>query len=113
MSASLLGIQIDAVYHTSLVFSGIEYFFGAGVQTSYPGATHHGQPMEVIPMGTTHIPLETILEYLESLKEIYTMEVSASRFTILPSQEADLTGYSHTICFSTTAITLPMTLPCS
>ena len=75
MSASLLGIQIDAVYHTALVFGGIEYFFGAGVQTSYPGATHHGKPMEVIPMGTTQLPVEVILEYLESLKEIYTMEV--------------------------------------
>ncbi|KAK0508026.1 hypothetical protein JMJ35_009915 [Cladonia borealis] len=74
MSGSLLGIQIDAVYHTALVFGGIEYFFGAGVQTSYPGATHHGKPMEIIPMGTTHLPIEVILEYLESLKTIYTME---------------------------------------
>lgn len=74
MSRQLLGIQIDAVYHTSLVFNGIEYFFGAGVQTTYPGTTHHGQPMEVISLGTTHLPMETILEYLESLKEIYTAE---------------------------------------
>lgn len=74
MSKQFLGIQIDAVYHTSLVFNNIEYFFGAGVQTSYPGSTHHGQPMEIIPMGTTHLPLETILEYLESLKEVYTPE---------------------------------------
>ena len=75
MSGQLLGTQIDAVYHTALVFGGIEYFFGAGVQTSYPGGTHHGRPMEVIPMGTTQLPLEVILEYLESLKAIYTMEV--------------------------------------
>lgn len=82
MSGSLLGIQIDAVYHTALVFGGIEYFFGAGVQTSYPGATHHGKPMEIIPMGTTHLPMEVILEYLESLKTIYTIEVD-SRILIL------------------------------
>ncbi|KAL2048304.1 hypothetical protein N7G274_000215 [Stereocaulon virgatum] len=74
MSGSLLGIHIDAVYHTALVFGGIEYFFGGGVQTSYPGATHHGPPMEIIPMGTTHLPIEVILEYLDSLKAIYTME---------------------------------------
>jgi len=74
MSKQFLGIQIDAVYHTSLVFNNIEYFFGAGVQTCYPGATHHGRPMEIIPMGTTQLPLETILEYLESLKEVYTAE---------------------------------------
>ena len=76
MSGQLLGIHIDAVYHTALVFGGVEYFFGAGVQTSYPGGTHHGRPMEVIFMGTTQLPLEVILEYLKSLKAIYTMEVS-------------------------------------
>lgn len=75
MSGSLLGVQIDAVYHTALVFGGIEYFFGAGVQTSYPGRTHHGQPIEEIPLGQTHLPIEVILEYLESLKEVYTTEV--------------------------------------
>lgn len=74
MSRQLVGIQIDAVYHTSLVFGGIEYFFGAGVQTSYPGGTHHGQPIEIIPLGQTELPLETILEYLESLKEVYSPE---------------------------------------
>ncbi|KAK5009678.1 hypothetical protein LTR16_007620, partial [Cryomyces antarcticus] len=74
MSRSFLGIQIDAVYHTAVVFGGIEYFFGAGVQTCYPGSTHHGAPMEIISLGTTQLPLEIILEYLESLKEIYTAE---------------------------------------
>jgi thiol-disulfide isomerase/thioredoxin len=74
MSKQFLGIQIDAVYHTSLVFNNVEYFFGAGVQTCYPGASHHGQPMEIIPMGKTDIDLETILDYLESLKQVYTPE---------------------------------------
>ncbi|KAL8819449.1 MAG: hypothetical protein Q9191_007734 [Dirinaria sp. TL-2023a] len=74
MSAGFLGVHIDAVYHTAIVFGGIEYFFGAGVQTTYPGATHHGRPMEIIPMGKTDLPLEVILEYLESLKEVYTAE---------------------------------------
>ncbi|MCJ1248972.1 hypothetical protein MMC30_006193 [Trapelia coarctata] len=74
MSAAWLGTQIDAVYHTSLVFGGIEFFFGAGVQTCYPGQTHHGQPMEIIPMGATHLDMDVIMEYLESLKMIYTAE---------------------------------------
>jgi len=75
MSAAWLGTQIDAVYHTSLVFGGIEYFFGAGVQTCYPGQTHHGRPMEIVPMGATHLGMDVIMEYLESLKTIYTAEV--------------------------------------
>ncbi|KAI7305993.1 DUF862-domain-containing protein, partial [Hortaea werneckii] len=74
MSQQLLGFKIDAVYHTSLVFNGIEYFFGAGVQTCYAGTTHHGRPMEIKSLGATHLPMETILEYLGSLKQIYTPE---------------------------------------
>jgi hypothetical protein len=72
MSQQFLGTHIDAVYHTSLVFEGIEYYFGQGVQTCRAGATHHGKPMEIIPLGQTQLPLEIILEYLESLKTIYT-----------------------------------------
>ncbi|MCJ1337964.1 hypothetical protein MMC09_003248 [Bachmanniomyces sp. S44760] len=74
MSRQFLGIHIDAVYHTSLVFEGVEYFFGQGIQTCYPGATHHGRPMEVISLGSTELPLEIVLEYLESMKGIYTPE---------------------------------------
>lgn len=72
MSMGLVGIQIDAVYHTSIVLGGVEYFYGAGVQTCYPGATHHGQPMEIVPLGRTELPMDVILTYLESLKEVYT-----------------------------------------
>jgi hypothetical protein len=55
MSRQFLGIQIDAVYHTSLVFGGIEYFFGQGIQTCQAGTTHHGKPMEVV--GTPRVNL--------------------------------------------------------
>lgn len=34
--------------------------------------------MEVMPLGTTNLPIEIILEYLESLKAIYTSEVMLS-----------------------------------
>ena len=74
MSMGFLGVQIDAVYHTSLVFGGIEYMFGAGVQTCYPGTSHHGQPFQKIKLGRTELPLEVILEYLETLKQTYTAE---------------------------------------
>ena len=75
MSLSFLGTHIDAVYHTSLVFEGVEYFFGAGIQTSVPGGTHHGRPMEIISLGKTELPIEIIVEYLDSLRTIYTAEV--------------------------------------
>lgn len=74
MSMGLVGIQIDAVYHTSIVLGGVEYFYGAGVQTCVPGQTHHGRPMEVVKLGKTELPMDVVLSYLESLKELYTHE---------------------------------------
>ncbi|KAF2718910.1 DUF862-domain-containing protein [Polychaeton citri CBS 116435] len=74
LSQQFLGIQIDAVYHTSLVFDNVEHFYGAGVQTCIPGTTHHGQPMHIHSLGTTQFPKDTIYDYLESLKEVYTYE---------------------------------------
>lgn len=43
MSLALLGTYIDAVYHTSIVFGGVEIFFGPGIVTCRPGSTHHGE----------------------------------------------------------------------
>lgn len=70
----ILLIFLDAVYHTSIVFGNVEYMFGSGIQTAYPGSTHHGKPMEVVSLGKTSLPLEVIMEYLESLKQVYTHE---------------------------------------
>ena len=69
---------MDAIYHTSLVMNGIEYYFGQGIQTATPGSTHHGQPMEVVKLGTTQLPNEVIEAYLGSLATIYTPEVCSS-----------------------------------
>ncbi|CAI7677322.1 unnamed protein product [Penicillium palitans] len=65
---------MDAIYHTSIVLNGIEYYFGQGIQTAAPGSTHHGQPMEVVKLGTTELPSDVIEEYLGSLATIYTPE---------------------------------------
>lgn len=77
-SMQMTGIHIDAIYHTSLVFGGTEFFFGQGVHRTRPGSTHHGQPMKVIKQGRTELPMPVIEEYMESLAQIYTAEVSFS-----------------------------------
>ncbi|KAM5448341.1 hypothetical protein MaudCBS49596_005429 [Microsporum audouinii] len=71
LSLPLTGVQIDAIYHTSLVFDGTEYFFGRGIQQAVPGSTHHGQPMETINLGRTDLPMDVIAEYMQSLSEVY------------------------------------------
>ncbi|KAI1608274.1 mannosyl-glycoprotein endo-beta-N-acetylglucosaminidase [Exophiala viscosa] len=73
-SRALTGIQIDAIYHTAIVFNNVEYFFGQGIHRKIPGSTHHGRPIQVVDLGKTHLPIDVVEEYVESLAEIYTPE---------------------------------------
>jgi hypothetical protein len=100
---------MDAIYHTSIVLNGIEYYFGQGIQTAAPGSTHHGQPMEIVKLGSTELPSEVIEEYLGSLATIYTPEV---RSCLASATELWLINSSHTTFFFITAITLLKTLQC-
>jgi hypothetical protein len=83
MSAALLGIQIDAIYHTSIIMQGIEFVYDGGIKTIVPGESHLGKPIQVIPLGRTALPTETIMDYLESLRHIYTAEVCCFDFPAL------------------------------
>ncbi|TPX17277.1 uncharacterized protein E0L32_012244 [Thyridium curvatum] len=74
MSMGLLGFQLDAVYHTSIVLDGREYVYDGNVVAIAPGSSHLGRPLQQIPLGTTHLPMDVIEEYLDSLREIYTVE---------------------------------------
>ena len=75
VSFSLLGVQIDAVYHTGIVMGNIEYVYDGGIKTVSPGKTHLGQPKQILELGTTNLPMDVIMEYLDSLKQVYTAEV--------------------------------------
>lgn len=75
ISATFLGVQIDAIYHTSIVMGGVEYVYDGGVKTIQPGKSHLGRPMQIVQLGETQLPEEVILEYLDSLRNIYTAAV--------------------------------------
>jgi len=74
ISLAFLGTHIDAVYHTSIVMEGLEYVYDGGIKTVDAGKTYLGKPMQVLELGTTDLPMDVIMEYLESLKEVYTAE---------------------------------------
>ena len=74
LSAALLGIQVDAVYHTAVVFGGVEYTYDGGIKSLEPGKSMWS-PMEIIDLGETNLPMDIIMEYLDSLRDIYTAEV--------------------------------------
>lgn len=80
MSASLLGFQLDAVYHTSIQLNGREYVYDGGIIAIVPGSSHLGRPMEQILLGTTHLPMDIVEEYLDSVRPIFTVEVSHRAF---------------------------------
>ena len=46
MSMMLVGQQIDAIYHTSIIVYGKEYFFGGGICDSQPYHTPYGKPIQ-------------------------------------------------------------------
>ncbi|KAJ3569783.1 hypothetical protein NPX13_g5960 [Xylaria arbuscula] len=72
MSKGMLGFQLDAIYHTSIELEGMEYVYDGGINVIRPGSSHLGQPLERLLLGNTELPLEVIVEYLDSLREIYT-----------------------------------------
>lgn len=77
MSMGLLGFQLDAIYHTSIELDGREYVYDGNVVAITPGSSHLGQPMQRLPLGNTELPMEVIEPYLDSLREIYTVQVSS------------------------------------
>ncbi|KAI1391532.1 P-loop containing nucleoside triphosphate hydrolase protein [Hypoxylon trugodes] len=72
MSLGLLGFQLDAIYHTSIELEGMEYVYDSGINVIRPGTSHLGPPLQRLHLGKTELPMEVILEYLDSLREIYT-----------------------------------------
>ncbi|KAL2160653.1 hypothetical protein VTH06DRAFT_1341 [Thermothelomyces fergusii] len=74
MSMGLLGFQLDAIYHTSVEINGLEYVYDGNVVAIPPGSSHLGQPMERIHLGRTELPMDVVEEYLDSLREMYTVE---------------------------------------
>jgi thiol-disulfide isomerase/thioredoxin len=74
MSMPLTGRQINGIWHTSIVVYGKEYCFGQGIQVFNPQQTPYGVPVERISMGTTQIPKLVFLEYIETLKTIWTAD---------------------------------------
>ncbi|GFR40054.1 hypothetical protein Agub_g592 [Astrephomene gubernaculifera] len=72
LSPMLLGTQIEAVYHTSVVVGGVEYFFGGGVQRCIAGQTPFGPPMRTVELGETQIPKDVREEMLADLSVRFT-----------------------------------------
>jgi len=109
MSMGMLGFQLDAIYHTSIELDGLEYVYDGNVVAITPGSSHLGRPMQRLLLGKTELPREVIQPYLESLREIYTVQVSTVMTWSRGWWALADTG-RHTTCGSITATTSRMTL---
>lgn len=67
-SPMILGTRIDAIYHTSVVVYGTEYYIDQGIKhTLRPGTTKYGLPKEVLDMGETFVDKELLDDFLQEL----------------------------------------------
>ena len=61
LSPSLVGRQIDGIWHTSVVCFGYEFYYGRGIFiTDRVGQTQYGTPAEIKDMGITQLPQEVV-----------------------------------------------------
>jgi len=99
-SRQLAGQQFDGIWHTSIVVYGTEYYYASGIQTSVPGQTHHGQPMQTFDMGETFIPKDIFLEFLHEISSRYS-ETTYDLF------ENNCNNFSNEVCQFLTGRNIP------
>ncbi|KAF7998979.1 hypothetical protein HF325_006511 [Metschnikowia pulcherrima] len=69
-SPMILGTKIDAIYHTSTVVYGQEYYIDQGIKVcAKPGTTKYGTPIEVLDMANTLIDQDTFSDFVQELME--------------------------------------------
>ncbi|KAJ1952937.1 hypothetical protein EC988_003284 [Linderina pennispora] len=79
LSVAMTGRYFEAIWHSSVVVYGREYYFGQGIMTSTPGATMHGQPVEIVDVGTTFLPADVVEDYVSGMRQ----EFSADKYHLL------------------------------
>lgn len=52
--------------------------YDRGIHLERPGMSHIGKPEQITHLGRTTLPMNIIMDYLESLSQIYTAEVCTS-----------------------------------
>lgn len=82
LSQQMLGIKLDAIYHTSTVVYNKEFYIDQGIKVLEVGRTKYGIPIEVIDMGKTFISEDIFTEYLEELKSRPDLKFAAHNYDL-------------------------------
>ncbi|KAI5956158.1 hypothetical protein KGF54_000633 [Candida jiufengensis] len=83
-SPMLLGFEIEAIYHTSVVVRGQEYYLDQGIK-KIPIKNHHykyGQPIEILDIGETFIDDSIIEEFITDLNNHEELKYDAKNYDL-------------------------------
>ncbi|KAI5958687.1 uncharacterized protein KGF55_005685 [Candida pseudojiufengensis] len=83
-SPMLLGFEIEAIYHTSVVVRGEEYYLDQGIKKLPVKQFHekYGSPIEIIDIGETYIDDSIILEFINDLNNHEEMKYHAQNYDL-------------------------------
>ncbi|EZG55241.1 putative peptidase [Gregarina niphandrodes] len=63
IAGPLLGLELEGVWHTSILFGGIEWFYGGGIQRAPPAVVEreYGMtPLKVLKLGRSSVTVESL-----------------------------------------------------
>lgn len=81
-SPMVLGVSIDAIYHTSVVVRNKEYYLDQGIKVNVPGQTKYGTPIEILEIGKTYVNDEILTDFLNDLKNHEDMKYHAMSYDL-------------------------------
>jgi len=74
MSKSLLGIELEGIWHTSIVVYGKEYYFRGGIEESSPKSSVFGTPVSELSYGSTLVTQEELQGFFSEVEGRFTEE---------------------------------------
>lgn len=78
----ILGINIDAIYHTSVVVYDKEHYINQGISTSTPGTTKYGTPIEILDMGETFVTPDIFEDFLDELRNHEDLKYNSVKYDL-------------------------------
>lgn len=73
-STLIFSAQHDAIYHTSIVVFGREYFFSGGICSAPPGTTDFGTPIDKLTLGKSKSSEVQFHKFLKQISPEFTHE---------------------------------------
>jgi len=70
----MTGLDLEGIWHTSVVVYEYEFYYQGGIVLSYPETTSYGKPYKKVFLGKTKKTKEEFIKFLKSIKENYAFE---------------------------------------